>query len=62
MGLRSMVRRIPSQGARGNPPFSTLRDGKVSGFDAELMESYASDRGYRLEWVRFRWPELVADP
>ncbi|WNG33263.1 transporter substrate-binding domain-containing protein [Archangium violaceum] len=43
------------------PPFSTLRDGQAFGFDAELMESYASDRGYRLEWVRFRWPELVTD-
>lgn len=43
------------------PPFSTLRDGQASGFDAALLESYASDRGYRLEWVRFRWPELVAD-
>jgi cyclohexadienyl dehydratase len=43
------------------PPFSTLRDGQASGFDAALMESYASDHGLRLEWVRFRWPELVAD-
>ncbi|WP_395815396.1 transporter substrate-binding domain-containing protein [Archangium minus] len=43
------------------PPFSTLRDGQAFGFDAELMEAYASDRGYRLEWVRFRWPELVTD-
>jgi cyclohexadienyl dehydratase len=33
----------------------------MSGFDAALMEAYASDRGYRLEWVPFRWPELVAD-
>jgi cyclohexadienyl dehydratase len=43
------------------PPFSTLREGKVSGFDAALLEAYASDRGYHLEWVRFRWPELVTD-
>jgi cyclohexadienyl dehydratase len=43
------------------PPFSTWREGQVSGFDIALLESYASDRGYRLEWVRFRWPELVAD-
>lgn len=43
------------------PPFSTWREGQVSDFDAALLESYASDRGYRLEWVRFRWPELVAD-
>ncbi|AKI98806.1 cyclohexadienyl dehydratase [Archangium gephyra] len=43
------------------PPFSSLRDGQVSGFDAALLESFASERGYRLEWVRFRWPELLAD-
>ncbi|HYO68988.1 MAG TPA: transporter substrate-binding domain-containing protein [Archangium sp.] len=43
------------------PPFSSMRDGRVSGFDAALLESFASERGYRLEWVRFRWPELMAD-
>jgi cyclohexadienyl dehydratase len=43
------------------PPFSAMRDGQVSGFDAELVQAFASERGYRLEWVRFRWPELVAD-
>ncbi|PTL85090.1 transporter substrate-binding domain-containing protein [Vitiosangium sp. GDMCC 1.1324] len=54
--------RVLRVGTSGDyPPFSTLRDGQASGFDAALMESYAADRGYRLEWVRFRWPELVAD-
>ncbi|QRK12267.1 transporter substrate-binding domain-containing protein [Archangium violaceum] len=54
--------RVLRVGTSGDyPPFSTLREGQASGFDAELMESYASDRGYRLEWVRFRWPELVTD-
>lgn len=43
------------------PPFSSMKDGHVSGFDAALLEAYAADRGYRLEWVRFRWPELMAD-
>jgi cyclohexadienyl dehydratase len=38
-----------------------MRDGQVSGFDAALLESFASERGYRLDWVRFRWPELMAD-
>ena len=38
-----------------------MREGQVSGFDAALLESYAAERGYRLEWVRFQWPELVAD-
>ncbi|MFE8603936.1 transporter substrate-binding domain-containing protein [Archangium violaceum] len=43
------------------PPFTSMRDGQVSGFDAALLESFASEHGYRLEWVRFRWPELMAD-
>jgi cyclohexadienyl dehydratase len=54
--------RVLRVGTSGDyPPFSTLREGRMSGFDAALLESYAADRGYRLEWVRFRWPELVAD-
>lgn len=54
--------RVLRVGTSGDyPPFSTLREGRVSGFDAALLESYASERGLRLEWVRFRWPELVAD-
>lgn len=43
------------------PPFSELRGGQVTGFSAALMMAYAADRGRRLEWVRFRWPELTAD-
>jgi cyclohexadienyl dehydratase len=54
--------RVLRVGTSGDyPPFSTWREGQVSGFDAALLEAYASERGYRLEWVRFRWPELVAD-
>jgi cyclohexadienyl dehydratase len=54
--------RVLRVGTSGDyPPFSTLREGQVSGFDAALMEAYAAERGYRLEWVPFRWPELVAD-
>lgn len=54
--------RVLRVGTSGDyPPFTTLRDGQASGFDATLMEAYAVERGYRLEWVRFRWPELVAD-
>ncbi|MFL5356046.1 transporter substrate-binding domain-containing protein [Archangium sp.] len=54
--------RVLRVGTSGDyPPFTTLRDGQASGFDAALMEAYANERGYRLEWVRFRWPELVAD-
>ncbi|MBM7116549.1 transporter substrate-binding domain-containing protein [Archangium primigenium] len=44
------------------PPFTSMReDGRVSGFDAALLDAYAAERGYRLEWVRFHWPGLVAD-
>jgi cyclohexadienyl dehydratase len=58
----SRERRVLRVGTSGDyPPFSTLREGQVSGFDAALLEAYASERGYRLEWVRFRWPELVTD-
>jgi cyclohexadienyl dehydratase len=54
--------RVLRVGTSGDyPPFSTLRDGQASGFDVALMEAYAADRGYRLEWVPFRWPELVTD-
>jgi cyclohexadienyl dehydratase len=41
------------------PPFTELRDGQASGFSAALMEAYASERGHRLVWVRFRWSDLV---
>ncbi|QRN97393.1 transporter substrate-binding domain-containing protein [Archangium violaceum] len=54
--------RVLRVGTSGDyPPFSTLKEGQASGFDAALLESYATERGLRLEWVRFRWPELVAD-
>jgi cyclohexadienyl dehydratase len=31
------------------------------GFDPAIARAYAADRGLRIQWVRFRWPELVAD-
>ena len=31
------------------------------GFDPDLARAYAKDRGLSLSFVRFRWPELVAD-
>ncbi len=36
-------------------PFS--REG--AGFDVDVAERMAADLGYRIEWVRFRWPELA---
>ncbi len=31
------------------------------GFDVEVATRFAEARGYRIEWVVFRWPELEAD-
>jgi cyclohexadienyl dehydratase len=43
-------------------PFSTIdADGRFHGFDVEIAEAYARDRGLRISWVRFRWPELTRD-
>ena len=35
--------------------------GEPSGFDPALARAYARDRGLRIRWVRFRWPELTED-
>jgi len=43
------------------PPFSLERDGREDGFDLAVARRYARDRGRRLEVVRFRWPDLVAN-
>jgi len=49
-------------GASGDyAPFSLLRGGRFEGSDVELARRYARARGLRLEWVRFRWPELLQD-
>jgi cyclohexadienyl dehydratase len=40
-------------------PFSTVAaDGSPGGFDVEVAQAYASERGRRLEIERFRWSEL----
>jgi cyclohexadienyl dehydratase len=31
------------------------------GFDISVAKAFARDRGYRIEWVPFVWPELAAD-
>ncbi|MDH5307025.1 MAG: transporter substrate-binding domain-containing protein [Myxococcales bacterium] len=46
------------------PPFSRAagRDGtRFEGFDAALASAFAADRGFRVEFVRFRWPRLIAE-
>ncbi|MCP5058568.1 MAG: transporter substrate-binding domain-containing protein [bacterium] len=43
-------------------PFSLeAADGALAGLDVALARAFAADRGLRLEFVRFRWPELQAD-
>ena len=32
-----------------------------TGFDPAVASAYAADRGLAIEWVRFRWPDLLAD-
>jgi len=31
------------------------------GFDIQIAEAFAKDAGFRIEWIRFSWPELVSD-
>jgi cyclohexadienyl dehydratase len=42
-------------------PFSVGQNGSFAGFDIELAEHFASEAGFRIEWVTFRWPALSAD-
>jgi cyclohexadienyl dehydratase len=45
-------------------PFSVAKGDsppRYSGFDVELARRYAADRGLEIEWVRFRWPNLLRD-
>jgi cyclohexadienyl dehydratase len=43
-------------------PFSvaSARDGRtLAGFDVAVARAYAAERGLRVEFVRFRWPDLL---
>ncbi len=42
-------------------PFSSGDGDSRSGFDIALARAYAQERGFTLEFVRFRWPDLVHD-
>ena len=44
-------------------PFSLWAGGEAEpqGFSAEVARAFARAQGRRIEWVRFRWPELEAD-
>ena len=42
------------------PPFSSRTpDGGFEGFDVTSAHAFAERAGYRIEWVRFRWPALT---
>jgi cyclohexadienyl dehydratase len=42
-------------------PFSVAKGSSYRGFDVELARRYAADRGLEIQWVRFRWPNLLRD-
>jgi cyclohexadienyl dehydratase len=43
------------------PPFSAGTGEALAGFDVALAQAYAEQRGLALEFVRFRWPDLLRD-
>src|SRR5262245_11733944 len=43
------------------PPFSTGAGETPAGFDVEVARRFASDTGRPIEFVPFRWSELVTD-
>lgn len=54
--------RVLRVGTSGDyPPFSEAiaEAPGFRGFDVDLAHAFARDRGYAIEWVRFRWPELA---
>jgi cyclohexadienyl dehydratase len=42
-------------------PFSVAKDDGFSGFDVEMMDRLARDLGVRIQYVRFRWPDLAKE-
>jgi cyclohexadienyl dehydratase len=43
-------------------PFSVIaEDGARAGFEIDLVQAFAEQHGYEIEWVPFRWPELAND-
>jgi cyclohexadienyl dehydratase len=54
---KSGVLRVGTSG--DYPPFSRAEGGTFSGFDIELVTRLAKDLGVRVQYVRFRWPDLL---
>lgn len=42
-------------------PFSVEKEGALTGFDVTVARRFARDRGLALEFVKFRWTDLLAD-
>ena len=44
-------------------PFSVWSEGEAEpqGFSADVARAFARDRGQRIVWIRFHWPELQGD-
>lgn len=42
-------------------PFSSDESGELVGFDIELAKRFAADQGMELEFVIFKWANLLAD-
>lgn len=62
--LRASFQPILRVGTSGDyPPFSDWPPDQVTpvGFSADLARAFAQDRGGQVEFVRFRWPNLLAD-
>lgn len=55
--------RAERAGTRSNDRgvWTNLAQSHLHGFDIALARAFAIDRGYELEFVRFRWPELSRD-
>jgi len=61
-GEEPSARRLRVGSSGDYAPFSLAAEGGApSGFDVTLAQTYARERGLEVEFVRFRWPELVRD-
>jgi cyclohexadienyl dehydratase len=59
--LRNSPLRIGTSG--DYPPFSAWPEGAAlpRGFSVDLARAFARDEGLEIQWVRFRWPDLLRD-
>ena len=49
----------PASPREGNAPAAAPAN-ELSGFDVEVARRFAADRGYKVEFVAVRWPDLSA--